>query len=59
MTKVEKSDEMRDKIINLLHNNLEELIQNPYGNYAVQHALEVRFILYNEVEIILDIPYLL
>jgi len=42
MTKVEKSDQMRDTIIGLLHNNLEELIQNPYGNYAVQHALDVK-----------------
>ena len=44
MTKVEKSDQMRDTIINLLHNNLEELIQNPYGNYAVQHALDVKLV---------------
>ncbi len=42
MTSVEKSDEMRNHIIELLHDNLEELIQNPYGNYAVQHALDVR-----------------
>jgi len=40
MTKVEKADAMRDRITNLLYENLEELIQNPYGNYAVQHALD-------------------
>lgn len=45
MTKVEKVPEMKAKIINLLHDNLEELIQNPYGNYAVQHALDVFFFL--------------
>ena len=32
---------MRDTITNLLYENLEDLIQNPYGNYAVQHALDV------------------
>jgi len=41
MTKVEKADAMRDRIVQLLYENLEELIQNPYGNYAVQHALDV------------------
>jgi len=41
MTKVEKVPELRQKIIQLLHQSLENLIQNPYGNYAVQHALEV------------------
>jgi len=41
MTKVEKADGMRDRIVHLLYENLEELIQNPYGNYAVQHALDV------------------
>jgi len=43
MTKVEKVPEMKARIINLLHDSLEELIQNPYGNYAVQHALDVIF----------------
>ncbi len=42
MTKVDKVPDMKVRIINLLHDNLEELIQNPYGNYAVQHALDVR-----------------
>jgi len=44
MTKVEKADGMRDRIVHLLYENLEELIQNPYGNYAVQHALDVIFV---------------
>jgi hypothetical protein len=41
MTKAEKSEKMRQTITNLLYENLEELIQNPFGNYAVQHALDV------------------
>jgi len=41
MTKVDKVPEKRQNIIQLLYLNLENLIQNPYGNYAVQHALEV------------------
>jgi len=45
MTKVDKVPEMKARIINLLHDNLEELIQNPYGNYAVQHALDVLFLM--------------
>ena len=47
MTKVDKVPEMKARIINLLHDNLEELIQNPYGNYAVQHALDVGFLILN------------
>lgn len=41
MTKAEKSDKMRQTITTLLFENLEDLIQNPFGNYAVQHALDV------------------
>lgn len=41
MTKVEKIPEYKKKILELLHENLENLIQNPFGNYAIQHALEV------------------
>lgn len=41
MTKVEKVPQMKQRIIDLLYVNLEDLIQNPFGNYAVQHALDV------------------
>jgi RNA-binding protein of the Puf family, translational repressor len=41
MTKVEKAPELKKKIIQLLHTHIENLIQNPYGNYAIQHALDV------------------
>jgi len=40
MTKVEKSPELKKRIVDLLCDNLENLIQNPYGNYALQHAME-------------------
>jgi hypothetical protein len=40
MTKVEKDEQMRSTIVHLLYENLEDLIQNPYGNYAVQHAFD-------------------
>jgi len=40
ITKVEKVPELRRRIIKLLYDNLENLIQNPYGNYALQHALD-------------------
>ena len=41
MSKVEKIPEYKKRILDLLHENLESLIQNPFGNYAIQHALEV------------------
>jgi pumilio RNA-binding family len=41
MTKVEKNADLKREIINLLHQHFEELVQNPYGNYAIQHAFDV------------------
>lgn len=41
MSKVEKIPEYKKQIIGLIFDNLENLIQNPFGNYAIQHALEV------------------
>jgi len=35
MTKVEKKPELKMNIIKLLRDNLENIIQNPYGNYAI------------------------
>jgi len=40
ITKIDKIPEMRRRLIRLLYDNLENLIQNPYGNYALQHALD-------------------
>jgi hypothetical protein len=40
VTKVENAPGLRGRIIGLLTDNLENLIQNPYGNYALQHALD-------------------
>jgi len=41
MTKVEKSYELKRPIVEMLYENFENLIQNPYGNYALQHAMDV------------------
>jgi len=41
MTKVEKSYELKRPIVELLYEHFENLIQNPYGNYALQHAMDV------------------
>ncbi len=41
MTKVEKSYELKRPIVELLFEHFENLIQNPYGNYALQHAMDV------------------
>jgi len=41
MTKVEKEENLKKEIIDLLCENCEELIQNAYGNYAIQHAIDV------------------
>ena len=41
ITKIDKIPELRRRMIRLLYDNLENLIQNPYGNYALQHALDV------------------
>ena len=46
MTKVQKIDYMRRLMIELINQNVDNLIQNPFGNYAIQHALEVLIIHY-------------
>lgn len=33
----------RLKMIEIMAKNLDLLIQNPFGNYAIQHALEIFF----------------
>lgn len=59
MTKVvEKAPEMKQKIITLLYENLEDLIQNPFGNYAVQHALDVIFFEITSLNFILILCFL-
>ena len=47
MTKVDKVYEMKRPILELLFTNFGNLIQNPYGNYALQHAMDVNSIFYN------------
>lgn len=41
ISRTEKDSERKRLLIQLIAKNLEELIQNPYGNYAIQHAFEV------------------
>jgi len=41
MTKVEKSYELKKRLVDLLFEHFENLVQNPYGNYAIQHAMDV------------------
>ena len=41
MTKVHKIEYMKKSIIELINQNVDNLIQNPFGNYAIQHVLEV------------------
>lgn len=38
------------KILVLIINNLMNLIQNPYGNYSIQVALDVILLIYLELE---------
>jgi len=42
MTKFKEMKQERKAIINLLIKNLDMIIQNPYGNYALQHAIDVK-----------------
>lgn len=39
-----KGDPKADVIIELLASNNDELIQNPFGNYAIQHAYDVNIL---------------
>jgi len=41
MTKFKYSKPERKVLINMLLKNLDIIIQNPYGNYALQHAIDV------------------
>ena len=43
MTKVQKVQKARKTIIKLINENVDNLIQNPFGNYIIQHALEIYF----------------
>lgn len=37
-----KSDLIKSKIIEEIYNNCLEIVQSPFGNYAIQHLLEVK-----------------
>ncbi len=43
MNKLKDNPQKSDMFINLITFNNDVLIQNPFGNYAVQHAIEVLF----------------
>lgn len=43
MNKLKDNVQMSDIFINLISANNDVLIQNPFGNYAVQQAFEVAF----------------
>ena len=40
--------ELRNKIIELIVRNCLEIVQNPYGNYAIQEAFEVFLKLFSD-----------
>jgi hypothetical protein len=40
MARVEQRDTLKQKIVELTCLNFEKLIQNPFGNYAIQHIVE-------------------
>ena len=42
MTKFKDMIPERKILISLLTKNLDMIIQNPYGNYALQHAIDVK-----------------
>ena len=42
MTRIKDQQNERKIFINLLNKNLDLIIQNPYGNYALQHAIDVK-----------------
>ncbi len=41
MKKVQNNDHIVNTIINSITNNLDVIIQDPYGNYIVQYAYEM------------------
>ena len=41
MAKFKDYKQERKVLINMLIKNLDIIIQNPYGNYALQHAIDV------------------
>lgn len=40
MARVEQKDALKHRVVELTCLNFEKLIQNPYGNYAIQHIVE-------------------
>ena len=40
MCRVESKDSLKQKVVELTCLHFEKLIQNPYGNYAIQHIIE-------------------
>jgi len=40
MAKVEQKEALKSRVVELTSINFEKLIQNPYGNYAIQHIVE-------------------
>ena len=41
MSKFKSNKEKVAEIIKILSENLDVIVQNPYGNYAIQHAIDV------------------
>lgn len=52
MNKLKDNIQMSDLFINLISSNNDVLIQNPFGNYAVQQAFEVAFFRKNEIKLL-------
>lgn len=46
MTRLKDHLNERRTFINMLIKSLDLIIQNPYGNYALQHAIDVKFLIY-------------
>jgi hypothetical protein len=41
MTRFKNNDDKKEILLAKLYLHIDEILQDPYGNYAVQHALEV------------------
>lgn len=54
MNKLKESKIKSDNFISLISANNDVLIQNPFGNYAVQHSFEVIFS-HKMIELFIDL----
>lgn len=46
-----KSQKIKDTILEIINSSCLEIVQNPFGNYAVQHLLEVNYnLIFRNVE---------